>query len=478
MGRVGIDFVIARDCDGGWREYAIEINLRDGGTTHSFGALRLLTGGSYDPERSEFTTASGARRFYHASDDLENRAWTGTNIDRVNEAAAQRRLLYDPAREAGAVFHMGRSLASEGRVGVTAIGASRRQTERIFAGVVGLLNELADRERARLAGKESTRKAAGPASGASSGDLHTLSLQPAFAMTDQAPEGRDLMGTATPGYPPARAPNSGRVARGKVNGDPSDCPPLIGIAPWRRHLPTFLGERTELDTLHPPYGDRIAEAGGLPWIVPRPPSHLRDKITSHILDRLDGLVLSGGGDIDPAFYGEANTAALLVDADADAWEISLVRSAAQRGLPTLGVCRGAQIMAVAFGGRLIQDLPPESEHGDLLELSPEEALADRHWVDVLPGTRLRAVLGAPRLYVNTIHHHAVADPGRLAVAATAAGELIEAVEPQRELADWPALGVQWHPEKLDDRESQALFEQFTEAAAAFQTRRNRSVSLV
>jgi putative glutamine amidotransferase len=251
-------------------------------------------------------------------------------------------------------------------------------------------------------------------------------------------------------------------------------PPLIGIAPWRRHLPTFLGERTELDTLHPPYGNRVAESGGLPLIVPRPPAHLWEKLASQTLDLLDGLLLSGGGDVDPTLYGEDNSTALLVDSEADAWEIELVQGAAARRLPTFGVCRGAQIMAVAFGGKLIQDLPLESEHGDMLELSPEEVLADRHWVDLLPGTRLRAVLDVPRVYVNTIHHHAVVDPGRLAVAATAAGALIEAVEPTGGLADWPALGVQWHPEKLDDRESRVMFERFIEAAGAFQARRDGS----
>jgi putative glutamine amidotransferase len=283
------------------------------------------------------------------------------------------------------------------------------------------------------------------------------------------------MGPAAPGSSPPRARGPRSRARGTGRRDRNESPPLIGIAPWRRHLPTFLGERTELDTLHPPYANHIAEAGGLPLIVPRPPSHLWTRIASQTLELLDGLVLSGGGDVDPSLYGEDNSTALLVDAEADAWEIALVRGAAAHRLPTLGVCRGAQIMAVAFGGKLVQDLPPESQHGDMLELTPDEVLADRHWVDLLPGTRLRAVLGVPRVYVNTIHHHAVVDPGELAVAATAAGALIEAVEPTGKLADWPALGVQWHPEKLDDRESRVIFEQFIEAAVAFRGRRNRGV---
>jgi hypothetical protein len=147
MGRVGIDFVTARGRDGSWCAYAIEINLRDGGTTHPFGTLRLLTGGVYDHRRGEFTIPSGDRRHYRASDDLEDPAWAGTSIDQLTEAAARQRLLYDPALKLGAVFHMGRSLAREGRIGVTAIGASRRHADRIYAGVVGLLNELGRRQR-------------------------------------------------------------------------------------------------------------------------------------------------------------------------------------------------------------------------------------------------------------------------------------------------------------------------------------------
>jgi putative glutamine amidotransferase len=242
------------------------------------------------------------------------------------------------------------------------------------------------------------------------------------------------------------------------------------MTPWRRHLPTFLGERTELDTLHPPYGDRIASAGGLPLVVPRPPSPHADAILGDLLDIADGLMLTGGGDVDPQAYGDDDQGALLVDAEADAWEIALVRGAAERRLPTLGICRGAQIMAVAFGGRLLQDLTADAEHGDLLELEPEQVLANRHWVDLLPGSRLREVFDASRVYVNTIHRHAVADAGALAATGLASGGIIEAVEAAGALADWPALGVQWHPEKMDDPPQRRLFRHFVQSAAAYRER--------
>jgi hypothetical protein len=94
-----------------------------------------------------FTTAAGVPRYYRASDDLEDPAWVGTSIDQLTEAATRRRLMFDPELTVGAVFHMSRSLTPEGRMGVTAIGASQRQADRIYARVVGLLDELARHRR-------------------------------------------------------------------------------------------------------------------------------------------------------------------------------------------------------------------------------------------------------------------------------------------------------------------------------------------
>ena len=242
--------------------------------------------------------------------------------------------------------------------------------------------------------------------------------------------------------------------------------PRIVVTPWRRVLPTYLGERTVLDALDPAYTDRLAEAGGLPLVVPRPPAAHLDDIAAEVLALADGVLLSGGGDVDPSAYGAA-PAAGVADADpaADAWEVALVRAAADRSLPALGICRGAQVMAVAFGGRLAQELAAEALHRDLGRLTPESILAERHEVEVVPGSAVHALFGGrPVLHVNTIHHHAVADPGTLEVTARAAGGLIEAVEP----ADgWPALGVQWHPEKMHEPEQRALFERLVDDARAY-----------
>jgi putative glutamine amidotransferase len=259
----------------------------------------------------------------------------------------------------------------------------------------------------------------------------------------------------------------------------------ILITPWRRTLPTFLGERTLLDTLDPAYADRVAEAGGQALIVPRPPAEV-EAAAEEVLDLADGLLLSGGGDVHPASYGRASAAAAEdappaapeaeaerledVDPQADAWELLLARGAAARGLPTLGICRGAQILAVAFGGALHQQLAAEAAHGALKDLTADEILADRHPVTIRPGSRAADVYRAGKLTVNTIHHQAIADTGALTTSAEAAGGLIEAVEPDAGLVAWPALGVQWHPEKMPEPEQRRAFDWLVRSAEAYRGR--------
>jgi putative glutamine amidotransferase len=237
--------------------------------------------------------------------------------------------------------------------------------------------------------------------------------------------------------------------------------PRILVTCWRRPLPTYLGENTVLDTLDPAYAGRVADAGGLPLVV----SRLGGDIVEDLLSLADGLLITGGGDVDPASYGAELENADEPDAGADYWELQLVAAARERGLPTLGICRGAQLLAIAHGGRLSQRLPDTDGHRDLAVMSPEAILTARHDIELVPGSRVERALGvgAVRIAVNTIHHHGIADAGELEVTATAPGGVIEAVEPRSE---WPCLGVQWHPEKMREPEQSGLFAQLVGAARA------------
>lgn len=237
--------------------------------------------------------------------------------------------------------------------------------------------------------------------------------------------------------------------------------PRILITCWRRPLPTYLGERTVLDTLDPAYAGRVSDAGGLPLLLSRPPGDGGGTIYD-LLDLADGLVLTGGGDVDPASYGALPEHVADVDEEADAWELALIVAARERELPTLAICRGAQLLAVAHGGRLTQRLAVSEGHRQLAGLAPEAILSARHPISVAAGSRVERALGAEQVSVNTIHHHGIADPGELEVTATAdGGAVIEAVEPR---GGWPCVAVQWHPEKMAEPEQRGLFDQLVGAA--------------
>jgi putative glutamine amidotransferase len=236
--------------------------------------------------------------------------------------------------------------------------------------------------------------------------------------------------------------------------------PRILVTCWRRHLPTYLGERTLLDTLDPAYATRVVQAGGLPLVVSRPPADA-DGTVDELLELAGGLMLTGGGDVDPAGYGEAPENVDAVDADADAWELALIAGARERGIATLAICRGAQLLAVAHGGRLAQRLTGDDTHRGLDGLAPGEILGARHPVEIVAGSRVDRALGGGPVAVNTIHHHGIADPGELEVTATARGGVIEAVEPR---SGWPCVGVQWHPEKMPEPEQAGLFAQLVQAS--------------
>ena len=214
--------------------------------------------------------------------------------------------------------------------------------------------------------------------------------------------------------------------------------------------------------LKAPYADAVARAGALPVILP----YVDAAAVDALLDRLDAVVVTGGAfDVSPALYGAAPAVGLgPLKAARTAFEAALTRGALARGLPLLGVCGGMQLLAVLCGGTLVQDLPTERPEA----LAHEQASDSRqpaHPVEVAAGTRLAAALGAGALQVNSTHHQAVADPGRLVVGATAPDGVIEAVE---DPAAPFVVGVQWHPERLvaHDPRHQGLYDALVAAARA------------
>jgi putative glutamine amidotransferase len=246
--------------------------------------------------------------------------------------------------------------------------------------------------------------------------------------------------------------------------------PLILVTCWRRYLPTFLGDRTLLDTVDPAYAERIAEAGGTPLLATRQPTS-QPPAVNELIALADGLVLTGGGDVDPASYGATFEDVADEDPQADAFELGLLRAARTAGLPTLAICRGAQLLAVAYGGRLAQQPPYTDSHPAFTGLSGEQIRAARHQATLSDGSRLRSTFARETIAVNTIHHQQIADAGELRVTALAPGGVIEAVEPNE---DWPCVGVQWHPEKMDEPEQRALFTQLVHDADLAQLVGSRS----
>jgi putative glutamine amidotransferase len=231
--------------------------------------------------------------------------------------------------------------------------------------------------------------------------------------------------------------------------------PRIAITPWLRELPTPLGERTRLYALDPAYAACVAAAGGNPFVVPR------DTAPRDALEGMDGLLLSGGGDVAPATYGAVDDGACEdVDPEADAWELALIAEARRRQLPTVGICRGMQLLAIAHGGALAQRVGDPALHPGMGALPAEDSLARRHDVALEGG--LARIFGTGRLAVNTLHHQVVSDPGDLTVTGRASDGTIEALE----AAEWPALGVQWHPEKMGEPEQARLFAFLVSARAA------------
>ncbi|MBT8199564.1 MAG: gamma-glutamyl-gamma-aminobutyrate hydrolase family protein [Acidimicrobiia bacterium] len=236
---------------------------------------------------------------------------------------------------------------------------------------------------------------------------------------------------------------------------------LIGVTSETKVVPRA-GRDAPASVIAMYYLEAIRRAGGTPVVVPPGPPDFIYGLAS----RLDGLVLSGGGDIDPARYDrEAIEQVYGVDESRDTTELAMVDAALSLNMPTLAICRGMQVVNVALGGTLIQDIATERPDS-LVHWAPDTQF-DRHQpVTVDSKAELASVLGSSEVKVNSIHHQAVDRLGDgLGAVAWAEDGIIEAVAYEGE---WPLLAVQWHPERLfmEDSASAALFDGLVARALA------------
>jgi putative glutamine amidotransferase len=237
--------------------------------------------------------------------------------------------------------------------------------------------------------------------------------------------------------------------------------PLIGIAADRVPSPTH-GLRVELPDK---YVEAILQSGGIPLLIP---IGLAEPDLPELINRIDGILLAGGGDIEPSlFNGSPHASIYGINFDRDQQEIELTKLALQSGIPLLGICRGIQVMNVAMQGglhtHLLDQLPHALQHSTDKNL-PRDFLA--HTVRIEPASQLYHIIHQEEISVNSHHHQGIDHPAPgLIVTATAPDGAIEAVENEK----MPFfLGVQWHPEwLLKHAHAQALFNAFTEAAIQY-----------
>ncbi len=234
--------------------------------------------------------------------------------------------------------------------------------------------------------------------------------------------------------------------------------PVIGITASSYTNP----EGLVFNRMYNPIARAIDAAGGLPLYIP---TGLHEDTLKEIYERIDGLLLPGGPDIDPSYFGEDPHPTITVDAPRDALEVPLARWAVADDTPVFGICRGHQVFNVALGGSLIQDIPSQFETEQAHDQPnglPRGYLA--HDVQVDPHSLLASILGSTTAHVNSLHHQAVARmaPGVTGTATSPDG-IVEAAEmPDKTFA----VTVQWHPEDLweTDPAQKRLFEAFVEAA--------------
>ena len=251
--------------------------------------------------------------------------------------------------------------------------------------------------------------------------------------------------------------------------------PLIGLTCYSCSKPDWSDQAPSLDThfLFTNYSSAVEGSGGIPLLIP-----VLDDLggTNRLMESLDGLILTGGVDIDPANYDQEPLSDLgRVEPGRDRLELDLVRLALERGMPVLGICRGVQIINVALGGTLIQDIPAQAADS-LQHAQKSPKSVNSHSVRVMAGSRFHGLIGADQVRVNSGHHQAV---DRLASDLVAVGlapdGIVEAVERPGSVF---FMGVQWHPEGTwpHDEASCRLFSGLVEASADWSASRSGDIA--
>lgn len=232
-------------------------------------------------------------------------------------------------------------------------------------------------------------------------------------------------------------------------------PPVIGISAYVEPASWAVWRDVPAVLLPLGYVRHVRDAGGLPMVLPPLPPGTDEQTVAHLLDRVDGVILSGGVDVEPGRYdAEPHPSVQAPRPDRDSTELVLARICAAWDVPLLGVCRGMQVMAVAAGGELHQHLPDDIGHDGH---APAPGSYGEHAVRTVAGTRLAEVLG-DEVTVPTYHHQGVISHPGLIESGWAPDGVLEAVEdPEARFR----VGVQWHPEVGSDPR---LFEALVGAA--------------
>lgn len=241
--------------------------------------------------------------------------------------------------------------------------------------------------------------------------------------------------------------------------------PVIGISGYTDGSKNVIGTT---------YTNAVINAGGAPVVIPL---NANDQVIETIVASIDGLIMTGGADFDPLKYYNEEPIPELGDVQPsrDEFDVKLVRAAVKRGIPVLGICRGEQLMAVAFGGSLWQDIPAQI---------PESYIKHRqggtpgsygtHSITIEKGSWLAKALGSQKAVVNTFHHQAIKDvPQGFKVVAKSPDGIVEAIERVEPLKNYPdgggkIFGTQFHPEVLvtgSDKSFRGVFKMLVEEAS-------------